>query len=238
MVENVSNENRPFIILHTGHFRSRFSSSVSFAIASLLFLLPFLNIKCNDTKLANVSGVQLAVGFKVKPSKDLNALTNGILGGNRRNTFDDRSTSSTDDLYKSDKSKLNDSLPPNYYLLTAMIMAVAATVISFTPFKHRWKYCYVAGWISVSGFVITIIGVLVELEQYSANFGFIELSVNFTAWFFISLLAVIAGALFSHNLDKIEGGKRREQEIKAYMEECGYVDEPLLATELASKTEV
>jgi hypothetical protein len=237
MAEIVPNENKPLIMLHTGHFRSKYTSTVSFAIGTLLFLLPFLNIKCNDTKLMSATGVQMAVGFKVEPSGELNSLTNGILGNeNRRDIFEDRSTSGND-TSKTDKAQVKNTLPPNYFLLTAMIMALAATVISFIPFKNRWMFCYIAGWVSVLGFLITIIWVLVELKQYSVNLGgFINLSVNFTAWFFLSLLAVVAGSLFSHNLSNREWQVRRQQEIDAYMRECGYNEqnvsvEPLIQQE-------
>lgn len=54
----------------------RFINPGSFALALLCFLLPFVDIKCNDAKLVSYKGTQLVIG--VKPSEGLKA---GMMGG-------------------------------------------------------------------------------------------------------------------------------------------------------------
>lgn len=54
----------------------RFINPGSFALALLCFLLPFVDIKCNDAKLVSYKGTQLVIG--VKPSEGLKG---GMMGG-------------------------------------------------------------------------------------------------------------------------------------------------------------
>src|SRR6187551_1829529 len=47
------------------------SGSVAFLIAILLFLMPFVNIKCNDQKFASNTGIGLAFGINYKTTSQL-----------------------------------------------------------------------------------------------------------------------------------------------------------------------
>jgi hypothetical protein len=46
----------------------RFLNSGLFGVAVLCFFLPFFNIKCNNTKIVTVSGVQMATGTRINPA--------------------------------------------------------------------------------------------------------------------------------------------------------------------------
>lgn len=46
----------------------RFLNSGLFGVALICFFLPFFNIKCNNTKIITVSGVQMATGAQLNPA--------------------------------------------------------------------------------------------------------------------------------------------------------------------------
>jgi len=118
-------------------------------------------------------------------------------------------------------------------------MTTLAAVISFIPFKKRWMFCYIAGWIGVTGFFVTTIWALVEMKQYSIDVGgFISLSINFTAWYFLSWICMIAGSLFSHNLYNIEWRIRKVKEIEAYIQESSGNNTRLSEPEPSSHADV
>ena len=51
-----------------GVFGTKIPSTVTFVVAVLLFLMPCIDIKCNNMSLQTDSGVELATGFKLKES--------------------------------------------------------------------------------------------------------------------------------------------------------------------------
>ena len=49
-----------------GVFGTKIPSTVTFAVGVLLFIMPFIEIKCSSMTIQSVNGLQLATGFKVK----------------------------------------------------------------------------------------------------------------------------------------------------------------------------
>jgi hypothetical protein len=92
-----------------GMFGTKIPSAVSFTVVVLLFLMPFLEIRCNGMKIKSVSGVQLATGF---------------------NTSTAETGRFTDDAIT--KTATNTDLQhPNYYALAALILGVLGLGLSF-----------------------------------------------------------------------------------------------------------
>src|SRR6185436_10271425 len=61
-----------------GMFGTKIPSSVAFVVAVLLFFMPFIDIKCNNMSLQQVSGFQLATGFKMKNNSSDNSFLNDV----------------------------------------------------------------------------------------------------------------------------------------------------------------
>ena len=61
-----------------GMFGTKVPSSVAFAVAVLLFFMPFVDIKCNNMSLQQVSGFQLATGFKMKNNSSNNPFLDDV----------------------------------------------------------------------------------------------------------------------------------------------------------------
>lgn len=59
-----------------GLLSTKVPSTAAFAVGILLFLLPFMEIRCNSMKLMSVTGVELATGFKVNMGNDNSVVGN------------------------------------------------------------------------------------------------------------------------------------------------------------------
>src|SRR5258708_22123113 len=90
-------------------------SSIPFLLGLLLFLAPFIDIRCNNVSLQQVSGINLATGFEVKT--DNNSLF-GNLG--------------KDDGIDIKKTGKKDG---NVYALAALLIGIAGFVICLLKFK-------------------------------------------------------------------------------------------------------
>ncbi|MDP9229875.1 MAG: hypothetical protein M3O67_04270 [Bacteroidota bacterium] len=68
---------------------SKLPVTISLLVACLVFFLPFVEIKCNGAPLAQASGIDLAMGFNMKPAGSLNTLSdfgNSVTGQSGANT--------------------------------------------------------------------------------------------------------------------------------------------------------
>src|SRR5258705_891507 len=70
----------------SGIFGTKIPSTVAFAVGVLLFLLPFSEIKCGSTTLANKSGLDITMGNEWK------SISTGLFN---RNDFQQKSLSAT-----------------------------------------------------------------------------------------------------------------------------------------------
>lgn len=90
-----------------GMFGTKIPSTVTFTVVVLLFLMPFIEIRCNGMKLQNVSGLQLATGFKTEK---------GGAGDFTDNTIS-KATTNTDKQH------------PNMYAMAALLLGVLGLVL-------------------------------------------------------------------------------------------------------------
>jgi hypothetical protein len=236
-------ETRITLTIPTGFTRFKYGATVSYAIAVLLFFLPFLTIRCNDVKLASATGIHIATGFKVEPGKQLEQM-GGLFGDEKRRQAESAGYSNDDEDYFTDekpaekpasantvfkKETGGKTLGANYFMAGAFILGLAGALISLVPFRQRWLFCVIAGWGGIIAFIITIVSVLQQTKQYRINLGMLKLSVNFTFWFFLSFLAVIIALLYSYKQKDMEWMEGRRKELEEYMNNFGYGTEPVTA---------
>jgi hypothetical protein len=192
-----------------GMFGTKIPSSVAFVVAVLLFFMPFVDIKCNDMSLQTVSGVQLATGFQMKNNSSDNSFLNDI----KSDTVDETITKTTT---KTDKKE------PNLYAMVALGLGVIGLVLSFTNGKAAVGMAMVAG-IAAAGAMIglmldvkkkvkldlpdlsdktpdndvgnTIDKVGKEVDNLADT---MRLSVEFTPWFYVAIVAFLAAAFFCY----------------------------------------
>lgn len=188
-----------------GLFGTKIPSSVAFIVAVLLFFMPFIDIKCNDMSLQTVSGIQLATGFKMKN----NSSDNSFLNDFKTDKVDETITKTTT---KSDKKD------PNLYAMVALGLGVLGLLLSFTNAKAAIGGAMVTGIASAGALIGMMLDVKkkVKLDMPSTgsksddglskgidNFGKelgdkMNITVDFTPWFYIAVIAFLAAAFFCY----------------------------------------
>ena len=192
-----------------GMFGTKIPSTVAFIVAILLFLMPFADIKCNNMSLLQVSGLQLATGFEMKNNSSDNSYLNDI----KSETVDKEITKAAT---KSDKKD------PNLYALIALGLGVLGLLLSLTKAKTAIGGAMVTG-IGSAG---AMIGLMLDLkkkvkmdipdmsdktpdndlgntidkigDKMSKMTDNLNISVDFTPWFYISVIAFLAAAFFCY----------------------------------------
>ena len=192
-----------------GMFGTKVPSAVAFIVAILLFLMPFADIRCNNMSLQQISGLQLATGFKMKNNSSDNSFLNDI----KSETADKEITKATTKTDKKD---------PNLYALIALGLGVLGLLLSFTNAKAAIGGAMITGIGSASA----MIGLMLDLkkkvkmdipemnnknpdndvgntldkigDKMNNMTDNLNISVDFTPWFYISVIAFLAAAFFCY----------------------------------------
>ena len=187
-----------------GMFGTKIPSAVAFGVAVLLFLMPFVDIKCNGTSLQTISGVQLATGFKMKNNNSGNSFLNDM----KTDKVDEGITKTTTKTDKKD---------PNLYALVALGLGVLGLLLSLTNAKAGMGGAMVTGVASAAAMIGMMIDVKKkvkldmpdtggkgdEVSKGIDDFGKsmtdkINITVDFTPWFYIAVIAFLAAAFFCY----------------------------------------
>lgn len=192
-----------------GMFGTKMPSTVAFAVAVLLFLMPFIDIKCNNMSLQQVSGLQLATGFKMKNNSSDNSFLNDV----KTDKVDDTITKATTKTDKKD---------PNMYALIALGLGVLGLLLSFTNAKAALGGAMVTCIASAGA----LIGLMLDIkkkvkldmpdmsdktpdndvgntldkigDKMNDLTDKMNISVEFTPWFYIAVAAFLAAAFFCY----------------------------------------
>lgn len=184
-----------------GVLGTKMPSTVAFAVAVLLFLMPFIDIKCNGSSLQTVSGIQLATGFKMKNNSSDNSF------------LDDVKTEGVDKNITKSTTKSDDK-DPNLYALIALGLGVLGLALSFTNAKSALGGAMATGLASAGA----LIGLMFDIKKNikssipSTDTGSgtglddigksmsdnLNITVDFTSWFYIAIVAFLAAAFFCY----------------------------------------
>lgn len=179
-----------------GLFGSKVPPVVAFLTAVLLFFLPFVDIRCNNMSLQQVSGIELATGFKMKSNTSGNSFLDDV-----------KKESSGEDNVKSGANP--DKENPNLFALVALALGVLGLGLSFTNARTALAGAAVTG-IASAG---SLVWMMIDLKKKAkidmpstgnadsglGNLGEkMNISIDFTPWFYISVVAFLAAAFFSY----------------------------------------
>lgn len=180
-----------------GIFETKIPSAIAYAVGVLLFFMPFVDIKCNNMSLQQVSGFQLASGFTMKKNGADNSFLNDIKT--------DRTEGTTA------KSDIKD---PNLYALIALALGIIGLILSFTNARAANGAAMVTGIASAGALIGLFIDIKkqVKLDMPDSggdiskgieDFGKtvtdkMNISVDFTPWFYIALISFLAAAYFCY----------------------------------------
>ena len=181
-------------------------SSVAFIVGVLLFFMPFIDIKCNNMSLQQVSGLQLATGFKMKNNSSDNSFLNDV----KTDKVDETITKTTTKTDKKD---------PNLFAMVALGLGVLGLILSFTNAKAAIGGAMITG-IASAG---SLIGMMFDIKKKIKldipdtgsktsgddltkgieNIGKevtdkMNITVDFTAWYYIAVIAFLAAAFLCY----------------------------------------
>ena len=192
-----------------GMFASKMPSTVAFAVAVLLFLMPFVDIKCNNMSLQQVKGFELATGFEMKKTSGSNSYLDDI----KTDRVDDEITKATTNTGKKD---------PNLFAMVALGLGVLGLILSFMNGRGAAGGGIVAG-IAGAG---ALIGLMLDIkkkvkldmpdltgktgdnkvgetidkigDKMSEVTDNMKITVDFTPWFYIAVIAFLVAAFFCY----------------------------------------
>jgi hypothetical protein len=178
-----------------GVFGTRIPSSVCFAIGLLLFLLPFAELKCTLSKEDNIvfqsitkaeasvtnTGLGLALGSKWK--MNMPEIGNWL------------------QEQQQDKFVKNlENQKPNNYSIAALALAFAGLILSFIKARVSAGINILTGLLSAGA----LIGLMLDIKKNTNNLlsemektGNKTLTLSFTPWFYIAIIALLTAAFFS-----------------------------------------
>ena len=189
----------------TGIFGTKIPSAVAFAVGVLLFFMPFVDIKCNNMSLQQVSGFQLATGFQMKNGSSDNSFLNDV----KTDKIDEGITKTTTKTDKKD---------PNLFAMVALGLGVLGLLLSFTNAKAAMGGAMITGIASAAA----LIGLMIDIKKKAKidmpdtgiksggddSLGLdklgqqmsdkINISVYFTPWFYIAVIAFLVAAFFCY----------------------------------------
>ncbi len=188
-----------------GIFGSKIPSSAAFIVAILLFLMPFVDIKCNGSSLKKFSGVELATGYNV----DMDGKNNSLLDKAKETTVDTT-------------AKVTDKSKKSLYMLIALIVGGVGLILSFTNVKALIAIAILSGILGAGGLIMGMIDIKKDAKISTPNMkdktpdndvgntidkigdkmsdlsDNIKITVDFTPWFYIAVIAFLAAAFFSY----------------------------------------
>jgi hypothetical protein len=177
-------------------FRKRHTVTVSFIAGMLLFLLPFAELKCGSMTLAGNTGIGIAIGSQWKV----------VMLGN-----------DGDWMKKAKESMKGEKKNPleagvNYFAIISLVAAATGLAFAFSSQKHRPMAGMTAGLLAF----IMLLAVLVQYklamksalsgtskDTMDVNMGMV-VKIQFTIWYFLSLISFAAAAFFSYKHHIIE----------------------------------
>lgn len=166
-------------------------SSAGFLVAVLLFLLPFVEIKCNNQPFASNTGLGLAFGTDYKTTGQMKSLENpfGLNSNEKEKTVTEK-----------EKGKMY------VVALVSLLLGVIGFVLSLTNAKSKANVFI--GSLAAICLIVLMIQIQMDIkdtpktgeEGLTEN---IKVTAEFTAWYYLSLISFIAAAFFSYRTKPI-----------------------------------
>ena len=173
-------------------YRKKYLSPLSFSIGILLFLLPFVDFKCNGITITNATGVDLVAG-RVNEKK----LKDFAEKGNQQARF----------------SKSGDTRP-SPYAMTALVFAAIGLISSLFIRRQYWITA-IAGVLASLSMLTLLIFVQNRIDHYikvdtSLDKQSLKMSADFTIWYYISFFSFLVAAFFAFKRGRLQYLKPRK----------------------------
>lgn len=168
--------------------RKNYFNTISLVVGLLLFLLPFVEIKCNTMTIAHNTGIGLALGSEYKVSKEMSSL------GDKEVTKDDT---------KNEKSKMY------IVALAAFALGVLGLILSLMKGTSLSKSAGILALLASILLFVLMFQVKSDVEKEMANQGgsgnnpmeqmsqTMKPVISFTMWYYLAIASFLAAAVFS-----------------------------------------
>jgi hypothetical protein len=177
-------------------FRKRHTGTIAFVTGVLLFFLPFAEFKCGNVAIAGNTGIGMATGQNWKLTRSFG--TNEFM-------------SKMDGSKKGEKDLMKDG--PNIFAIAALSAGLFGIAIAFANVKWRSMAGMCAGLLAVVMLIALLIQFKLEMKSMMGKGGKGDdslgmdiggiIKIQFTVWYYLSLLSFIAAAFFNYMRDKI-----------------------------------
>jgi magnesium-transporting ATPase (P-type) len=175
-------------------FRRKYTPTITITAGILLFLLPFAELKCGSTTIAENTGVGLATGKDWKVS---------LFGD-----YGEYLNKESKNINTADKTIIND---PNWFIILSLFFAFSAFIFSVSNWSSKNLYTMSAGLLAAILLLAAMIflKLMFRSEMRSGqdqDFSKISslIKLQFTVWYYFSLIAFSAAAFFSYKQHQIE----------------------------------
>ena len=174
-------------------YRKKYITSLAFIVGVLLFLLPFVEVRCNDASFAENSGVGLAFGTDYKVTGQIKAVKDGFDSNDRTPVL--RNSKENGKMY--------------VLALAALILGVAGLVISIIATRPGPANMILG---ALAAILLIIMAVQLKndvkdhLKSTGENEGYtsaIKVTVDFTVWYYLSVISFLAAAFFSFKQNEL-----------------------------------
>jgi hypothetical protein len=166
-----------------GTFGSKIPSAVTFLVAILLFLLPFAEVRCNGTALANNTGLGIAFGSDWKE-----VMTKNIFG----------------DSSGTEKREYAKSRDPNVFAIIALALGVIGFLVAVLAVARQTNINFYIGLLAAASLVAMLIDLRskaksdTSLNSPEANLNVTMIvTVDGTVAFYIAVILFIVAAILS-----------------------------------------
>lgn len=171
-----------------GIFGTGIPSTIAFAVALLLFLMPFAEIKCGGTKFMDKKGIDFAM------NKDWNIASKGM----------------GDDIFKDGTKKpSNKEGQAPLFVIAAMALAVIGIGVSLIKSKGGAMLTALVGFAGIA----SLVGFMVMLKSWfdkemakdeadkvkdsTSGFGDVKLSLDYTIFLYVCVACFLVAAVFA-----------------------------------------
>ena len=167
-------------------FQRRYTSSVAFLVGLLLFFLPFVVIKCNNTPYAENTGLGLAFGtnYNVTAQKDLPDILQN----------------------KNDKPVAKEEEKGKLYVLALAALLAGVVGLGFSLSRTRTASS-VSMLLGILGSLCLVVVMFQINSDVNRNSGGnvssdissnIKVTANYTVWYFLAIASFLVAAFFSY----------------------------------------
>lgn len=174
--------------------KTKFISPSCFGAVIICFFLPFLNLKCNEVKLASIQGIELVTGSR------LNLQRNAEL------PFADKDEGKAVDI-DIDSQKID----RNYFAVAALFLAIGGLVLSFLLFLQKEMICSTIGLGGALALMLMRVQIDSSIEKQTNGIGNYIVHIDYVYGYWLSVVFFLVAGVYniSQHIESLQNKAKR-----------------------------